>query len=417
MKTPLAQTPPTLAAPSGRALLHGFLATVRPSAYAGEVERQLAAAFPPTRPMPFATGRAALAAAIGVAMRATGRSGVVLPAFTSFSVAAAAATAGARVRLCDMEANTLDFARGDLRSCVDSDTAAVVLGNLYGYPSSDRDLSWLRERGVLVIDDAAQAIGAVDQGRSVGWRGELGVLSFGRGKCVTTGDGGVLLVHDRGLEPLVAELRTAPARRGVREWLAAMAVRACAHPMAFALLSRVPGGRIGESVYDPEFELRRESASVHGLAVDLAQAIDRQLASRTRVARIWFNALRASREVTVVAPREEARPAYLRFPVFASGPSARRRLVAELARRGLRFVISYPTALGGVSEFNRRHCEDRPTPGAERMANTVIVLPCHEAVEVEDVRRAAAVLRHEQGWGQGTPSGEGSPRPSALFEV
>jgi perosamine synthetase len=387
--TPL---PPTLPAPSGRALANGLLALARPSRYAGELERQLASAFPYATAVAFGTGRAALAAAISMAIRATGRSTVVLPAYTSYSVAAAAAAAGARVRLCDLSPTSLDFDATDLDECVDDETAAVVLGNLFGFPSLATGVEWIQDRGALVIDDAAQALGARTAAGPVGWRGDLGVLSFGRGKCVTTGDAGVLLVHSERLKAFVADVPRSPGDRGIREWLAAVAVRAAGWPAVFHAMSRIPGARIGESSYDPGIRAAAASAAAHGLAVDLEEAVDRHLQTRTGVARMWLAALCQNSTVEVVTVPVDTTPAFLRMPVLVHEPATRARMLGDLRSLGFAYVRSYPAPLGRIEEFNRVHCEARPTPLAEHIANTMIALPCHGGVGPRDIRRAVAVL-------------------------
>jgi dTDP-4-amino-4,6-dideoxygalactose transaminase len=374
------------------ALTRGIAAIVRPGAFRGRLERELRTLYPRTDPVPFASGRAALATAIILAMRATGRRVVVLPAYTSYSVAAAAAMAGARVRLCDLDPDTLDFDRDDLRDCVDDNVAAVVLGNLYGYPSAIGDLRWVRERGVLLIDDAAQALGALDFGEPVGGRADLGVLSFGRGKCVTTGDGGALLVHDADLHAHFSNNGQLPPSRGLQQMLYATAVKLSSSLTVFGMLSRLPGARIGESVFEPEFEIRSAPASVDGLASDLPSAVWQQREMRTAVAELWTASLRDSRTVRLVTPREQSQPSYLRFPVLTSDSHTRERLIERLARRGFTYVKSYPTTLGQIEAFRRGWCDGRSTPKAEWFAERVIALPCHARVSPRRVRWAVKAL-------------------------
>jgi hypothetical protein len=275
----IARIPPTLAVPSVGALGRGCAGLIYPALYRGCLERELNAMFPQSVPIGFASGRAALATALIVAMRATGRRVVVLPAYTSFSVAAAAAVAGARVRLCDLDPTTLDFDRDDLAACVDEQTAAVVLGNLYGYPSDVADLDWVAGRGALLIDDAAQALGAWDRGKPVGSRGQLGVLSFGRGKCATTGKGGALLLQDPALRAHLDHETARTASRGLQELLVALAARLRSNTAAFGLLSRI-GGRNGQSAFRPGFAIRGASASSQAMALGLAAAVARRRETR-----------------------------------------------------------------------------------------------------------------------------------------
>ncbi len=382
---------PTLSPPSARSLASGIGALLLPSTCAGALEHQLQNLFAAV-PIPFDSGRAALAAAMTVAMRATGRRVIVVPAFTSYSVAEAAVVAGARVRLCDISTRTLDFEPARLAATVDDDVAAVLLGNLYGYPSDDSVLDRLRGRGILVIDDAAQALGASRDSHQVGARGDLGVLSFGRGKCVTTGAGGALLIQDRALIPNLADLELAPGRRGFDALAKAIAIRAVASPAVFGLLSRLPGQHVGESPYAPPFTIAPVPSSVHGLAIDLADAVARQLRIRRRVAGRWQALLAGVRNIMPVLPSAGAVSTFLRFPVLARDRESRDALVAGLAATGFRFVLSYPTTLAGIPEFGAHIVNPGPTPGADRLVETLLALPCHERVTDRSMRRAATVI-------------------------
>jgi dTDP-4-amino-4,6-dideoxygalactose transaminase len=348
--------------------------------------------FPSTWVVPTSSGRAALAIALRAAMRATGRGRIVLPAYTSFSVAAAAAAAGARVDLCDLDHATLGLDRASLRECVGPDTAAVVLGNLYGYPDATADLAWLAGEGVLLIDDAAQALGATERGRAAGGRGDIGVLSFGRGKCVTLGEGGALLVTREDLRTVVEEMAPRRVALGAWAWLLAAATVACTSPLVFGLLSRLPGLRVGESWYEPWFPVAAASAVATGLARDLRQAVARQLETRRSVARRWDEVLGELPGLTRIRPADAAEPAYLRFPILAADHAVREDLASRLARARFTFVRSFPCALGKLEPFAQQHCENRITPFADQLADRVVALPCHQGVGDVDIGRAARVL-------------------------
>ncbi len=75
--------------------------------------------------------------------------------------------------------------------------AAVIAVDLYGQCADyDRLVPLCAERGIALIEDAAEAIGATSAGRPAGSFGEVGVLSFNGNKIITSGGGG-MLVCDR----------------------------------------------------------------------------------------------------------------------------------------------------------------------------------------------------------------------------
>jgi perosamine synthetase len=385
----IAPTLPPL--PSG-ALLRGLRAALTPASAPDVLTRELAAMFGSAAVIGYDTGRAALADAMRMAAQATARRRVVIPAFTSYSVAAAATAAGIEPVLCDIDPATLGYDIEALRACVDDRTAAVLLGNLFGWPEPVTSLGWIAERGAMLIDDSAQALGAREGARLAGGRAPLGVLSFGRGKCVTLGGGGALLVQDAALRALMPA-PPAPASKGWRELVMGFAVTVSRSRAALGIMSRLPGVRLGESHFEPDFERVAAPATVCAMTAGVADAAERIRAVRSDVAARWRAALADAPgwQIPPLTPGRE--PAFLRYPVLAATPAMRERAVASLAEAGFGFVRSFPTTLAGIPEFAGRLAARPDIPGAEALAARVIALPCHEDVHPADIERGATALR------------------------
>lgn len=74
---------------------------------------------------------------------------------------------------------------------------AVLLTHLYGVPAQMRKIQEICKRhGAVLIEDAAEALGASCQGKSCGTLGDLGAISFNGNKIITTSGGGMLITHD-----------------------------------------------------------------------------------------------------------------------------------------------------------------------------------------------------------------------------
>ncbi|MBO5564668.1 MAG: aminotransferase class I/II-fold pyridoxal phosphate-dependent enzyme [Lachnospiraceae bacterium] len=74
---------------------------------------------------------------------------------------------------------------------------AVIVVHLYGTPAKmDAISSICASRGIVLIEDAAEAMGSTYQGKSCGTLGDYGILSFNGNKIITTSGGGMLLTHD-----------------------------------------------------------------------------------------------------------------------------------------------------------------------------------------------------------------------------
>jgi dTDP-4-amino-4,6-dideoxygalactose transaminase len=79
-------------------------------------------------------------------------------------------------------------------------TRAVIVTHLFGNPADMGPILELAaRRGVVVIEDCAQAYGATYGGRPVGTLGDIGCFSLQQGKHITTGEGGVVIARDPAL--------------------------------------------------------------------------------------------------------------------------------------------------------------------------------------------------------------------------
>lgn len=133
--------------------------------------------------------------------RAPTRDVVVVPAYTCPLIAIAVHRLGLRLRVCDLAPDTFDMDRAALDASCREDTLAVVPTHLAGLVAdTDGALRAASRCGAAVIEDAAQALGARESGRSVGLRGDAGFFSLAAGKGLSIFEGGLLVARDPGLQ-------------------------------------------------------------------------------------------------------------------------------------------------------------------------------------------------------------------------
>ena len=137
---------------------------------------------------------------------------IVVPSISWISTASAAALAGATVKFADVSPQTLCADVESIKSLVTTRTAAVMIVHLFGRPADGvSDLAaWLRARGVVLIEDCAHAVAAVDGGGSMcGAIGDIGVFSFHQQKnMVTLGEGGMCVTSNPRLRELMTGYRS-----------------------------------------------------------------------------------------------------------------------------------------------------------------------------------------------------------------
>jgi 8-amino-3,8-dideoxy-alpha-D-manno-octulosonate transaminase len=124
---------------------------------------------------------------------------VIVPAFTFVATVGAVVNAGAVPVFAEVD-DTLTLDIDDVARKIGPRTTAVVPVHLENVACAMEPLLALTEaRGIAIVEDAAQAIGATYHGRAVGTFGALGACSFQETKNITTGEGGMVFTDDEEL--------------------------------------------------------------------------------------------------------------------------------------------------------------------------------------------------------------------------
>ncbi len=122
---------------------------------------------------------------------------VIMPSFTFVSTANAFVLRGAVPVFVDIRADNLNLDEQRIEAAVTPRTRAIAPMHYAGVACDmDRIQAIARKHGLLVIEDAAQALLATYKGRNLGTLGDLGCLSFHDTKNVICGEGGALLFRD-----------------------------------------------------------------------------------------------------------------------------------------------------------------------------------------------------------------------------
>ena len=121
---------------------------------------------------------------------------VVLPSFTFVSTANAFVLRGAVPVFVDIRSDTLNINEDLLEEAITEKTRVIVPVHYAGSACAmDRIMQIATDRQIMVVEDAAQAMGSTFEGRCLGTIGHLGCLSFHETKNIISGEGGALLVN------------------------------------------------------------------------------------------------------------------------------------------------------------------------------------------------------------------------------
>jgi perosamine synthetase len=152
---------------------------------------------------------------------------VIIPAHTFCATAIPFGSTGARLVWADIDPETFVVSSQSVEELITERTRVIVPVHLYGLMADmDPIMAIARDHDCLVVEDAAQALGAAYNGRTAGTIGNFGAFSFHGQKHITTlGEGGALAVRSRELASLVPGLRhngVRPFEGQERYWVPAM---------------------------------------------------------------------------------------------------------------------------------------------------------------------------------------------------
>jgi dTDP-4-amino-4,6-dideoxygalactose transaminase len=122
---------------------------------------------------------------------------VIMPSYTFASTANAFVLRGAIPVFVDIRPDTLNIDETLIESAITAHTKAIVVVHYAGVPCEmDVIMGIAKKRGLLVIEDAAQALGSSFKGRKLGTIGHLATFSFHETKNLISGEGGALIIND-----------------------------------------------------------------------------------------------------------------------------------------------------------------------------------------------------------------------------
>jgi dTDP-4-amino-4,6-dideoxygalactose transaminase len=340
-----------------------------------------------------------------------GRDEVLIPAFTCFSVPSSIIHAGLKVKLCDLHPDRLDFDFAQLSAMLNGSTGprragtgsmgasrallAIVPTHLFGFPADLMRLrGMIQDRGVTVVEDAAQAMGEARDGRRLGTLGDVGFFSLGRGKAYSVVEGGVILTdRDDIAERLGRAVERLP-RYGLLRLLAllckSVVLAIFMRPGLFWVPRNLPYLRLGETLFDPDFPVFRMSSFQAGLARNWQEKLEQAGARRKENVARLIAALNANR-ISGSQDFNGRVPGLLRFPLRVTDSKKRYSLLRDSAANGLGIMPVYPTSIDAIPAL-KGSIGDGRFPVAERCARELVTLPTHGYLTEDDVGKIGRLV-------------------------
>ena len=289
---------------------------------------------------------------------------VVTTPFTFFATAGSIARTGARPVFVDIEENSFNINPDLLPEAVSGNTRAVIAVHLFGRMCEVEEIRGLcTERGLILIEDAAQAIGAESGGRRAGSVGEYGCLSFFPTKNLGgAGDGGMVLTSDARRADLLRSLRN--------------------HGAVQRYFHEKVGGN---------FRLDAVQAAVLGVKLKyLDRWIEMRRANADRYARLFRESGLVDAGLVSLPDPGTGRHVFHQYVIRAHHRDALREYLRE---KGVGCEIYYPVPLHLQKCFRHLGYRRGDFPVSEKAAAEVLALPMYPELTDEQAEYVVAAVR------------------------
>ncbi|UCE40557.1 MAG: DegT/DnrJ/EryC1/StrS family aminotransferase [Candidatus Aminicenantes bacterium] len=274
----------------------------------------------------FGSGREALYAVLKAYNRP---GGVLIPAYNCIVVPEAIQFAGYRPVFVDIERNSLCMTAENVKKSLSSDVQAVFLTHIFGIPCEIQeilDVLIKQNKDILIVEDAAPAIGAEYNGQVVGSFGDASVISFQSTKVISGEIGGALLTNNENLAEKLKGLKLEAVGPG-SDWMLfikALARKFVTSRNVYELAQFGYRTLRGEKMYEivppkvqkPKGFLSRCPSFSCALVFLQLDRLRWNLERRRNLALIYQNELSKHTEVSLPEIAQACDPAWIQYPIL-----------------------------------------------------------------------------------------------------
>jgi len=332
---------------------------------------------------------------------------ILFPALTFWVVPEIARRAGFKPVFVDVDSTTFNLNPAAIEAAITDQTRVIVPTHLYGRPCEMAKIMRLAEKySLVVVEDCAQAAGAVYRGRRVGTFGHASFFSFQLLKGINTYGGGMMVTNDAQIAENVRSQASQEPPQSlpdlIRRLTLGLIARSLVSPRAFTYwgwpigaamsitgdydLSKYIWERIRPLNSFPRAYRQRYSNVQAILGLRALQKLDEFNARCRAHANVYTNGLADCRAIQTPKNVPGIEDVFYQYCIYSSAPTqAKRRAI----RRGVDFEVTHVDVCSALDLFKDFAAD---CPGAEKTTEA-LQLPVYSRLRSADVERILHVVR------------------------
>jgi len=290
---------------------------------------------------------------------------VIVPSFTFIATANAIILAGGTPVFAESEAETYGLDSEDVRRRINKHTKAIIALHYGGFPS--KEIKELRriadENNILLIEDAAESLGASIGKKKVGTFGDSAIFSFCQNKVISTGEGGVIVTDSKEVYEKAKYLRS----HGRVE-------------LSEDYFSSVKDNDYIQVGYN--FRMPTMSAA---LGLSQLKKIDKVIDLRQKTARYFSQGLKDIEGLETPKEIKGHKIVYQMYTIKLKDEKTRNDLQNHLAKKGIMSKVYFNPAHLKTIYVQDYDYKKGDLPVTENLSKRVLTLPLYPGMKKEDI--------------------------------
>lgn len=319
---------------------------------------------------------------------------VLMPAYNCIVVPEAVHFAGYSPAFADIDYCSLNISADVLEKSISPQVTVVLVTHLFGVPCDLQELiSKLRQRDVLIVEDAAPALGAEYRGQFVGGFGDAAIFSFQSTKVISGEVGGALLTNNDELADQVRKLllEATNPENPWRLYIKALARKMVTSRRAYSAAQLSYRTFLGEQMFEvvspqnkmpPGFFTRCPNFA-SALVLKQMDRLEWNLSRRRKIAKIYQSELSGCAGLMLPEIPEDCQPAWIQFPVLTNN---KWEFYKHMQRNQVDLTWTYRYSCADSYGFN-------DFPEAQKAAKTVLGLPTYPFLTDEDAQNISDLAK------------------------
>ncbi len=343
------------------------------------------------------SGTAALYIILLALKKLSSRKEVILPAYTAPVVFLAVKSAGLKAAACDISLKDFNIDLNSLAKFITNDTLCVILTHLFGIPVLGSENIENKIKNIFIVEDCAQSLGSKIGDLNTGKFGDIGFLSFNRGKNLPIYTGGCIFTNSQDLaKEINKEIVKIKEQNIFLNLLAAfklisfsLAVNQNVYGVVYPIASFFKETKVPKS-----FSVREFTDFQKGVGTSLMKDLEISSKKRYENGKHFLDNISGLKDLCLPYIPHNSRPAFNRLPVVVKDQEKRELLVNSLLKNNIDISYMYLKAIHKIFDLGYN---DSDFPNADFFAKHLLTLPTHPLVSEYQKDAIVRVIKNALG--------------------